>query len=94
MNFSLPRRLPDLNGDAIPELVSSCAVTLPSEINDVHHRHVRTNFVLVSGGSGDVIGNPYFVKECVDLGPVNITRQLALDFDCDTTEGRKKYLSV
>ncbi len=34
VNVSLPRRLPDLDGDGTYDLVAACAVTLPSEVND------------------------------------------------------------
>lgn len=51
----------DLDGDGIYELVSACAVTLPSEMND-QHSHPRTNFIIVSGKTGNIIGRPYLVK--------------------------------
>ena len=51
VNFSLPRRLPDLNGDGVTELVAAAAVTLPSGVND-NRIHVRNNLVLVSGADG------------------------------------------
>jgi hypothetical protein len=34
VNVSLPRKLPDLDGDGVNDLVAACAVTLPSEVND------------------------------------------------------------
>ena len=37
VNFSLPRRLPDLDGDGVGELVAAVAVTLPSEVTDGRH---------------------------------------------------------
>jgi hypothetical protein len=46
VNLSLPRRLPDLDGDGVDELLSSCAVTLPSGVSD-SRMHVRTNLVRV-----------------------------------------------
>ncbi len=44
-NLSLPRRLPDLDGDGAPDLVSACAVVLPSGIGDRAHPHPRTDLV-------------------------------------------------
>jgi hypothetical protein len=34
VNVSQPRKLPDLDGDGVLELLAACAVTLPSEVND------------------------------------------------------------
>ena len=88
VNFSLPRRLPDLDRDGTNELLSAVAVTLPSGISD-HRTHVRTNLVVVSGGTGGVLGRPYLVEMCTDLGAVNVTGELNIQFDCTTKEGRK-----
>lgn len=88
VNLSLPRFLPDLNNDGIPELLSSCAVTLPSGISD-HRDHVRTNLVIISGKNGKVIGRSYLVEMCLDIGAVNITTHLNVQFDCLTRNGRK-----
>ena len=88
VNFSLPRRLPDLNGDGVTELVAAAAVTLPSGVND-NRIHVRNNLVLVSGADGVVMGRPYLVEMCTDLAAVNVTGELSLQFDCQTNEGRE-----
>ena len=86
MNLSIPRVFPDLDGDGVVELISSCAVTLPSGVND-HKNHIRTNLVLISGKDGSVIGRPYLVEMCTELGQVNVTRDFALQFDCSTHDG-------
>ena len=57
VNISLPRKLPDLDGDQTSELVAACAVTLPSEMTD-NHIHIRTSFILISGKLGKVMGQP------------------------------------
>ena len=57
VNISLPRKLPDLDGDQTSELVAACAVTLPSEMTD-NHIHIRTSFILISGKKGKVMGQP------------------------------------
>ena len=88
VNISLPRQLPDLDGDNVSELVSSCAVTFPSEIGD-NHVHLRTNFILISGGKGRLLGRPYLVETCTDIGAINVTSNLALQFDCTSQRGRK-----
>ena len=88
MNFSLPRRLPDLDGDGVSELVSAVAVTLPSGVTD-DRPHVRTNFVLVSGRQGTLIGRPWRVESCTDISSLNVTASLALNFDCISQIGRK-----
>ncbi|TRY69355.1 hypothetical protein TCAL_11022 [Tigriopus californicus] len=90
VNLSLPRFLPDLNDDGIPELLSSCAVTLPSGISD-HREHVRTNLVIISGQDGTVIGRPYLVEMCLDIGAVNITTHLNIQFDCLTRNGPDQF---
>ena len=89
VNFSLPRRLPDLDGDGVADLVSAVAVTLPSEITD-DRPHVRTNFVLISGRQGTLIGRPWLVESCTDISSINVTASLALNFDCISQIGRKK----
>ena len=88
VNISLPRRLPDLDGDGMSELVSACAVTFPSEMTD-NHVHIRTNFILISGRSGRLLGRPYLVDSCTDIGAINVTSNLALQFDCTSQHGRK-----
>ena len=100
VNISLPRQLPDLDGDQVSELVASCAVTFPSEIGD-NHLHPRTNFILISGGKGRLLGRPYLVETCTDIGAINVTSNLALQFDCTSQRGRKyirianqKYLQI
>lgn len=85
-NLSLPRKLPDLDGDSVSELVSACAVTLPSGLRD-DHVHIRTNFVLLSGKTGEVIGRPYLVETCTDLAVLNVTSSLSLQFDCISSIG-------
>ena len=32
VNISLPRLLPDLDGDGMSEMIAACAVTFPSEV--------------------------------------------------------------
>ena len=88
VNISLPRQLPDLDGDRISELVAACAVTFPSEMTD-NHVHVRTNFILISGRHGRLLGRPYLVDSCTDIGAINVTSNLALQFDCTSQHGRK-----
>ena len=88
VNISLPRQLPDLDGDHVSELVASCAVTFPSEMGD-NHLHPRTNFILMSGGRGRLLGRPYLVETCTDIGAINVTSNLALQFDCTSQRGRK-----
>ena len=88
VNISLPRRLPDLDGDGVSELVSACAVTFPSEMSD-NHVHIRTNFILISGREGRLMGRPYLVDSCTDIGAINVTSNLALQFDCTSQNGRK-----
>ncbi len=85
MNLSLPRRLPDLDGDGVDELLCAGAVTLPSGVSD-SREHPRTNLVLVSGLKGDVIGRPHRVQSCTELGAVNVTERLEVQFDCVTAE--------
>lgn len=86
VNISLPRRLPDLDGDGVSEMVSACAVTFPSEMSD-NHVHIRTNFILVSGRNGRVMGRPYMVDTCTDIGAINVTSDLKLQFDCTSIHG-------
>ncbi len=88
VNISLPRRLPDLDGDGTFELIAACAVTFPSEMTD-NHVHVRTNFILISGRTGQLLGRPYEVDLCTDIGAINVTSSIALQFDCTSHEGRK-----
>ena len=88
VNISLPRLLPDLDGDGVSELIASCAVTFPSEMTD-NHVHVRTNFILISGRFGRLMGRPYLVESCTDIGAINVTSNLALQFDCTSQNGRK-----
>ena len=88
VNISLPRKLPDLDGDRISELVAACAVTFPSEMTD-NRVHVRTNFILISGHHGKVMGRPYEVDTCTDIGAINVTSTLALQFDCTSQHGGK-----
>ena len=88
VNFSLPRVLPDLDGDLVPDLVAACAVTLPSGVYD-DHLHVRNNFILVSGKTGKVLGRPYLVDQCTDLSVLNVTSNLELQFGCQGLLGRK-----
>ena len=88
VNISLPRKLPDLDGDRISELVAACAVTFPSEMTD-NRVHVRTNFILISGQHGKVMGRPYEVDTCTDIGAINVTSTLALQFDCTSQHGGK-----
>lgn len=85
-NISLPRQLPDLDGDRISELVAACAVTFPSEMTD-NHVHVRTNFILISGRHGTLMGRPYLVETCTDIGAINVTSSLAIQFDCTSHLG-------
>ncbi|XP_040571328.1 uncharacterized protein [Lepeophtheirus salmonis] len=89
-NLSLPRKLPDLNNDGIPELLSAAAVTLPSGVKD-HRQHVRNNLVLLSGKTGKVLGRPYLIEECTDLGAVNLTSKLAIQFDCTSAVGPDQF---
>jgi hypothetical protein len=70
VNISLPRRLPDLDGDGVSEMVSACAVTFPSEMSD-NHVHIRT----------------YMVDTCTDIGAINVTSDLKLQFDCTSIHG-------
>ena len=91
VNISLPRRLPDLDGDGMSELVCACAVTFPSEMTD-NHVHIRTNFILISGRSGRLLGRPYLVDSCTDIGAINVTSNLALQFDCTSQHGRKNII--
>ena len=58
VNLSLPRRLPDLDGDGGDDLAASAAVTLPSGVSD-DKNHRRNNLVLIASGTGEVIGRPY-----------------------------------
>jgi len=51
----------DLDGDGVYDLVSACAVTLPWEVAD-ERSHPRTNFIMISGKAGTIIGRPYLVK--------------------------------
>ena len=88
VNISLPRVLPDLDGDLIPDLVASCAVTLPSGVRD-DHLHIRNNFILISGRTGKVQGRPYLVEQCTDLSVLNVTSNLELQFNCEGLSGRK-----
>lgn len=90
VNVSLPRRLPDLDGDGVSELVAACAVTFPSEISD-DHIHIRTNFILLSGRHGKVMGRPYLVETCTDIGAINVTSDLALQFDCTSHYGADQF---
>lgn len=90
VNISLPRVLPDLDGDLIPDLVSACAVTLPSGVRD-DHVHIRNNFILISGKTGKVQGRPYLVEQCTDLNVLNVTSNLELQFDCQGLSGRKYH---
>lgn len=88
VNLSLPRRLPDLDGDGISELVATCAVTLPSGVSD-RKSHIRTNIVLISGVDGAVIGRPFLVEMCTDLATLNVSANLQLQFDCLSFRGGK-----
>jgi len=90
VNFSLPRRLPDLDGDGVGELVAAVAVTLPSEVTDGRH-HPRTNFVLISGRQGRLIGRPWQVELCSDISALNVTATLALNFDCISSIGPDQF---
>ena len=89
VNISLPRLLPDLDGDSVPDLVSACAVTLPSGVND-DHQHIRNNFILISGKNGKVRGRPYLVEQCTDLSVLNVTSHLELQFECASSYGGKQ----
>ena len=114
VNLSLPRRLPDLDGDGVQELLSAAAVTLPSGVSD-SRAHSRTNLVstnhlpiilgllnvdrgqfcmrcyflqvLISGASGEVIGRPYRVEDCLELGAVYVSERLEIEFDCRLDSG-------
>lgn len=80
MNLSLPRRIPDLDGDGVDELLCACAVTLPSGVSD-SRTHVRTNLVIVSGLKGDVIERPHRVESCLEIGSVNVTERLEIQVE-------------
>ncbi len=86
VNLSLPRRLPDVDGDGVADLLSTCAVTLPGAVND-HRTHRRNNLVLVSGRSGAVIGRTVLLDECVDIATLNVTADIRIQFDCATSNG-------
>ena len=88
MNLSLPRRLIDLNGDGVAELVTTGAVTLPSGIRDGKSHH-RRNLILISGKDGTVMGRPYLVEMCAELARLNITQRLELQFDCTMPDHSK-----
>ena len=90
VNISLPRKLPDLDGDRISELVAACAVTFPSEMTD-NRVHIRTNFILISGKKGKIMGRPYLVDTCTDIGAINVTSNLALQFDCTSQHGGESF---
>ena len=62
-NLSMPRRLPDLDGDGADDLLSACAVVLPSGVGD-RRVHPRTDLVLISGRTGRVVGRPYLLEVC------------------------------
>ena len=68
------------------DLLAAAAVTLPSGVSDMR-THLRTNLVLVSGLDGLVLGRPLRVEMCEDLGAVNVTSRLEIQFDCLTKEG-------
>jgi hypothetical protein len=55
----------------------------------LQHSHPRTNFILISGKSGGIIGRPYLVQTCTDLSSLNVTSELSLQFDCTSELGRK-----
>ena len=65
VNVSLPRRLPDLDGDGVLDLVAACAVTLPSEVND------QVTLPNVGGSPGVVVmgGGSYSKKSWVQIPP-------------------------
>ncbi len=90
-NLSLPRRLPDLDGDGADDLLSAGAVVLPSGVGD-RRSHSRTNLVLVSGRTGAVVGRPYLLKVCSDIAAVNVTSNAEIRIDCDTNDGGKVML--
>jgi hypothetical protein len=58
----------------------------------LQHSHPRTNFILISGKSGSIIGRPYLVQTCSDLSTLNVTSELTLQFDCVSEVGRKFVL--
>ncbi len=90
-NLSLPRALPDLDGDGVSELVSACAVVLPSGVADGSaHPHPRTDLVLVSGASGRVLGRPYLMEVCRDIAAVNVTARGEIRIDCETEQGGRR----
>ena len=55
----------------------------------LQHSHPRTNFILISGKTGTIIGRPYLVQTCTDISTLNITTELSLQFDCVSDVGRK-----
>ena len=74
-------------------MVAACAVTLPSGVSD-DHIHIRNNFILISGKTGEVQGRPYLVEQCTDLSVLNVTSNLELQFDCQGISGRKyRYMN-
>ena len=59
-----------------------------------NHVHIRTNFILISGRSGRLLGRPYLVDSCTDIGAINVTSNLALQFDCTSQHGRKIFFEL
>ena len=46
--------------------------------------------VLISGASGEVIGRPYRVEDCLELGAVYVSERLEIEFDCRLDSGGEK----
>lgn len=92
VNLSLPRVVPDANGDGILDILALCAVTLPSGVSD-HHIHVRTNLVMVSGSDGTVLGRPYRPSWCSELHGLRILGSLDIRFFCNASNEGKQHAS-
>ena len=55
------------------------------------HAYLRLNSLLIHWflETGGLLGRPYLVDSCTDIGAINVTSNLALQFDCTSQHGRK-----
>ncbi len=54
------------------------------------HPSPSSSQVLVSGRSGRVVGRPYLMEVCRDIGAINVTADGEIRLDCRTDQGGDK----
>lgn len=86
VNIDFPVILPDLNNDGVSELVASCSIM--NNKTESEHNY----FILISGKSGALLGNPLRINNCPRISNLVLETDWNITYTCQDYEEKESTI--